>query len=203
VIPQTNYHNGRDGESIEGTIIHWTTGTLSSALAHFSSPSARLSAHYIIDQDGTIVPVVAERDTAYHAGDWMTNLRTIGIEHVAGPSRSPTDAQYAASARLHRELSARYGFALDAQHIRPHRTIVATQCPGTIDVDRIVREASQEEEMTDEEFRRRWLAVYADIEAAKLFDTLKQRDADLASDIALHKHDIPIVQTDTAKLPPR
>ena len=101
------------------------------------------------------------------------------------------------------ELSARYGFALDAQHIRPHRTIVATQCPGTIDVDRIVLEASQEEEMTDEEFRRRWLAVYADIEAAKLFDTLKQRDADLASDIALHKHDIPIVQTDTAKLPPR
>lgn len=138
----SNFTAGRDGERVETVILHWTVGTTESAIARFMDPTSRVSAHYVIARDGTVYRVVSETDTAWHAGDYTVNLRSIGIEHDAGPGRDPTEAQYAASARLVRELSARYGIPVDAQHIRPHRAIVATQCPGTLDVDRIVREAT-------------------------------------------------------------
>lgn len=150
VIPDTNFMEGRDGERVELAIVHWTTGTAESALAHFRNPTTHLSAHYIIDRDGTRIPVLPETDTAFHAGNMTVNLRSVGIEFVGGEAwgNTFTDAQYAEGSRLLRELSARYGFPLDAQHIRPHRSIVATQCPGTLNVARLL-----EEEVTEEEVR--------------------------------------------------
>lgn len=154
-IPDTNYLEGRDGEKVEGTICHWSVGTAESALAHFRDPSSRVSAHYIIDRDGRVIPVLPESSTAYHAGDFITNLRTIGIEHVGGPAwlNTFTGSQYVESARLHRELSARYGFPLDAQHVRPHWVIVATHCPGTFDIARMLRLANEEAKVTEYEIR--------------------------------------------------
>ncbi|MCR4340525.1 MAG: N-acetylmuramoyl-L-alanine amidase, partial [Gemmatimonadaceae bacterium] len=118
-IPETNWFEGRDGEVVEGAVCHWTTGTAGSALAHFRNMQSRVSAHYIIDRDGTRIPVLPEADTAYHAGDFFANLRTVGIEFVGGEAwaNTFTDAQYAEGARLVRELSARYGFPIDAQHV--------------------------------------------------------------------------------------
>lgn len=183
----SNFTEGRDGEHIELVVLHWTVGTTESAIARFFDPTSRVSAHYVIARDGTVYRVVPDADTAWHSGDWTTNLRSIGIEHDAGPLRDLTEAQYAASARLVRDLSARYGIPVDAQHIRPHRAIVATQCPGTLDVDRIVREASQEVEVTDAEFIEKYQRLVADAVEQRIA-TVQKDMADLSRKYGVHGH---------------
>ena len=94
------------------------------------------------------------------------NQRSIGIEHEAGPAMPPTDALYAASARLHAEIAGRHGLALEVgANVLPHRAIVPTECPGTLDLDRIVREALEEDDMFTEEDRRKLNRVYDHLEA--------------------------------------
>lgn len=114
-----------------------------------------LSAHYIIGQDGRIAQLVSEDDTAYHAGRFAVNLRSIGIEHEAGPAMAPTAALFAASARLHLDIARRHALDLSVgTTVLPHRAIVPMECPGTLDLERIVREAEEE----DAARLQRWLA---------------------------------------------
>lgn len=153
-IPATNYFAGRDGNPITLIVDHWVgAGTADGALAHFQNPAAKASAHYIIRTTGEVIPVVDEADAAYHATDWDVNMLSIGIEHECHPALMPSDALYAASAQLHRELSERYRIPLDRTHVREHRQIVNTRCPGTLDIDRIIREAQEDEEVTEEQIR--------------------------------------------------
>ena len=124
--------------------------TTEGADSHFHNPRAQVSAHYGVSQDGRIVQWVNDGDTAYHCGDWDTNLRSIGIEHECGPEVPPTDALYAASAGLHAALAARYGIALEVgTTVLPHRSVSPTQCPGTLDLARLV----QEEDVTPEQVK--------------------------------------------------
>lgn len=136
------------------------------AIRRFKDPSSILSAHYVIGSDGRIAQLVSEDDTAYHAGVFSVNQRSIGIEHEAGPAMPPTDALYEASAELHREIAARHGIALAVgATVFPHHAIVPTECPGTLDLDRIVREALEEDDMFTEEDRRKLNRVYDHLEA--------------------------------------
>ena len=129
-------------------------------------PASRLSAHYVIGQDGRIARLVSEDNTAYHAGRYEVNLRSIGIEHEASPMMAPTAALYTASAELHLEIAKRYGLALEVgTTVLPHRAIVPTECPGTLDLERIVREATEEDDMFTEEDRRKLDRVYQHLEA--------------------------------------
>jgi len=94
------------------------------------------------------------------------NQRSIGIEHEAGPAMPPSDALYAASARLHAEIASRHGLTLEVgTTMLPHHAIVPTECPGTLDLDRIVREALEEDDMFTEEDRRKLNRVYDHLEA--------------------------------------
>lgn len=150
-VPSPNFSQGREGEHIELVVDHWTVGNAASAIARFKNPDpaqvgGRASAHYIVHVDGSLTQMVNESDTAWHAGDFTANLRSVGIEWEGGPGRDFTDAQYATGARLHRDLAGRHRIPLDAQHVRPHRAIVATQCPGTLDLARIIREAEADME---------------------------------------------------------
>lgn len=54
---------------------------------------------------------------------------------------------------------------------------------------------TEEDEMTPEEFERRWLEMYRKVQVSDTFDALKKVDADLATDLRLHTH-----ETTTAKL---
>src|SRR5712692_4486776 len=117
------------------------------AVRRFKDPASILSAHYVVGQDGRVAQLVSEDDTAYHAGKYEVNLRSIGIEHEAGPAMPPTDALEAGMTVL------------------PHHAIVPTECPGTLDLDRIVREASEEDDMFTEEDRRKLDRVYEHLEA--------------------------------------
>jgi len=165
-VPESNYTVGREGERVELIVDHWTVVMFEGAIRRFKDPSSILSAHYVIGQDGRIAQLVSEDDTAYHAGRYDVNLRSIGIEHEAGPAMAPTDALYAASAELHADIAVRHGLDLVVgTTVLPHRAIVPTECPGTLDVDRIVREATEEDDMFTDEDRRMLRRVYDHLEA--------------------------------------
>jgi N-acetylmuramoyl-L-alanine amidase len=82
-------HNGRDGAPIDMLVLHYT-GMKSGAAAmdRLCSPAAGVSAHYTIDEDGTVYAHVPEARRAWHAGvsHWAgvdnVNSRSIGIELV-------------------------------------------------------------------------------------------------------------------------
>jgi hypothetical protein len=165
-IPQSNYTAGREGGSVQLIVDHWTVVMFEGAIRRFKDPASRLSAHYVIKQDGRIAQLVSEDDTAYHAGTYPVNLRSIGIEHEAGPAMNPTDALYTASAQLHLEIARRHGLDLAVGGtVLPHRAVVPTECPGTLDLERIVREAEEEDDMFTEEDRRMLRRVYDHLEA--------------------------------------
>jgi len=70
-------------------VMHYTAGgTLASAVNWFASPASGVSAHLVIDRDGTIVQMVDFDRIAYHAGKSSWNGRqgcnnfSIGIELV-------------------------------------------------------------------------------------------------------------------------
>ncbi len=122
-------------------VIHWFgMGDLESANATFQRASGdnRTSAHYGIS-DNTVYQWVHEANVAWHA--FSANPYSIGIEHHARADYPATDATYKTSSQLVAEIAARHRIPLDKQHIIPHRQVVNTQCPGTLDLDRIIRRA--------------------------------------------------------------
>jgi N-acetyl-anhydromuramyl-L-alanine amidase AmpD len=67
--PTENLWAGRAGYSIDWIVIHYTAnGSGRGVLSWFKNPSARVSAHYVLDRDGTIYQLVRDEDTAWHAG---------------------------------------------------------------------------------------------------------------------------------------
>lgn len=130
-----NYTAGRDGTAIDRIVIHYIVGTLAAADATFANPSSGVSAHYGIGE-GSLHQYVSENNTSWHAGDFPMNQRSIGIEHSADPDRAPSESTYNISVDLCTQICQDYG--LDPQtQIIPHHRVVATACPGTVDVQRI------------------------------------------------------------------
>jgi N-acetylmuramoyl-L-alanine amidase len=165
-VPASNHAVGRGGNSVELIVDHWTVVMYEGAIRRFKDPASILSAHYVIGTDGRIAQLVSEDDTAYHAGVFSVNQRSIGIEHEAGPAMPPSEALYAASARLHADIANRHGLTLAVgTTVLPHQAIVPTECPGTLDLERIVREATEEDDMFTEEDRRKLNRVYDHLEA--------------------------------------
>jgi hypothetical protein len=165
-VPASNYTVGRDGTRVELIVDHWTVVMFDGAIRRFMDPKSILSAHYVIGSDGRIVQLVSEYDTAYHAGVFSVNQRSIGVEHEAGPAMPPSDALYAASARLHADIASRHGLSLVVgTTVLPHHAIVPTECPGTLDLDRIVRQALEEDDMFTDADRAMLKRVYDHLEA--------------------------------------
>lgn len=86
-VPSPNYSKRK--EKIDTIVIHFTAnGSLDGAVSWFKNPNSKVSAHYLIDRDGTIVQMVKEQDKAWHAGRSSlggrrdVNQRSIGIELV-------------------------------------------------------------------------------------------------------------------------
>ena len=83
-------HDARPaGGPVDMLVLHYTgMRSCAEALARLCDPAAKVSAHYLIDEDGTCVPLVAEDRRAWHAGVsfWRghadINARSIGIELV-------------------------------------------------------------------------------------------------------------------------
>jgi N-acetyl-anhydromuramyl-L-alanine amidase AmpD len=133
-IGSPNYDKNRT--KIDTIFIHWIVGTLSSADAQFQKTGGT-SAHYGIEDD-KIHQYVKEEHVAYHAGVYSWNQRSIGIEHSADPNRPASELTYQTSGRLIAEIASRHGIPLDREHIKGHKEVRATQCPGTMDIDRLI-----------------------------------------------------------------
>lgn len=75
--------------AIDMVVLHYT-GMLSGAeaIARLRDPAAKVSAHYVVEEDGRIFHLVEEEKRAWHAGvsswkgDGDINARSIGIEIV-------------------------------------------------------------------------------------------------------------------------
>src|SRR4051812_36828916 len=80
---------GRGGGAIDMLVLHYTgMQSGAAALARLCDPAAKVSAHYTVDEDGTIYAHVPEARRAWHAGSshWAgassLNACSIGIELV-------------------------------------------------------------------------------------------------------------------------
>lgn len=126
-------------------ILHITGGsTAAGAIAWFeqSTGKAAVSAHFVIDRDGTIFQLLPISDVAWHAS--QANSHSIGIEHAAVVEKQPcTPEQYAASATLLVWLCAQLGIPCDRNHIRTHNEASPRDghtlcCTGGLDPDKVV-----------------------------------------------------------------
>jgi N-acetylmuramoyl-L-alanine amidase len=85
-----NYDGRPAGTIVDTVVLHATVlNTLDEVVAHFANPETKVSAHYTIDRDGTVVCHVPEELRAWHAGqsrmeDGRTGVNdfSIGIELV-------------------------------------------------------------------------------------------------------------------------
>ncbi len=97
-------------------IVHHTSDrTLEEALSTLSSPGRKVSAHYLIGRDGSIVQLVEETARAWHAGlSWWggqtdINSASLGIELDNDGAEPFADAQIVALLALLADIRQRYG----------------------------------------------------------------------------------------------
>src|SRR5215468_7605155 len=130
-MPSPN-HDDRGGVAIDMLVLHYT-GMQSAkvALDRLCDPVAKVSAHYSIDEDGTVYSHVPEARRAWHAGVsfWAgatdINARSIGIElvnpgHTCGYRPFP-EAQMRALEELARSILARH--SIPAHRVLGHSDV--------------------------------------------------------------------------------
>ncbi len=124
----SNYTNGR-GMSVRFVVIHDMEGTMNGAISVFRNAGNAASAHYLVrSHDGHIVQMVREADTAWHAGNWIINHSSIGIEHEGFADRPHgggyyTSTLYESSAHLTCAIAHRYHIPVDRHHIFGHGNV--------------------------------------------------------------------------------
>jgi len=87
--PSPNFDERRCRKPVDMVVLHYTgMQSAQAALTRLRDPEAKVSAHYVIDEDGSIHALVSEEMRAWHAGIafWRgvrdVNARSIGIELV-------------------------------------------------------------------------------------------------------------------------
>jgi LysM repeat protein len=115
-----NFTAGRSAK-IDMIVIHKAEGSASSCWNWFQNPASQVSAHYVVDDNGAVTQMVPDADTAWHAGNWDYNCRSIGIENAGFTAENDiSDTHMKALAALCRSLCDRYGIPKDRQHIIGH-----------------------------------------------------------------------------------
>ncbi len=114
-----NFDARPPGVPVDILVLHYTgMASAGEALARLCDPAARVGAHYLIDEDGTVHALIDEDKRAWHAGvAWWrgvadVNGRSVGIElvnpgHDLGYRAFP-EAQMAALEGLARDILARH-----------------------------------------------------------------------------------------------
>ena len=141
--PSPNHNERPPGTPVDILLLHYTgMKTAEDALARLCDPAAKVSAHYTIDEDGTVYRHVSEDRRAWHAGQsfWAgetdVNGRSIGIELV-NPGhefgyRSFPEAQITALIPLAKDIIARHG--IPAGRVLAHSDVAPDrrQDPGEL-----------------------------------------------------------------------
>lgn len=124
--PSPNF-DSRDGQAIDMLVLHYT-GMQSgeAALARLCDESAKVSAHYMVNEDGSIFQLVDENERAWHAGAsyWRgnsnINQRSIGIEIV----NKGHEFGYCPFPGVQMEAVAELCWGIIARHKIPSRNVV-------------------------------------------------------------------------------
>lgn len=182
---QSPYHSSRGNYQITGVVIHTVVGSYTSCVNYFQNNSRRVSAHYVVKEDGSeITQMVKEDRAAHHAGlvkDPTTpvyrgnnpNFYTIGIENADGgnPHGSDRTGQYPALAKLVKEICERNNIPIDRDHICGHREIYSAKtCPGNIDVDYVVALAKGGSVPPNGEEEKRYVEGLGEVTFGKLIE---------------------------------
>jgi N-acetylmuramoyl-L-alanine amidase len=134
--PSPNHDARSLGQSVDMLVLHYTgMRTAAAAIERLCDPAAKVSAHYLVDEDGTVWSLVDEARRAWHAGVafWRgatdINARSIGIElvnpgHEFGYRGFP-EAQMAATIDLAAAIVARH--AIPARNVVGHADVAPTR----------------------------------------------------------------------------
>jgi N-acetylmuramoyl-L-alanine amidase len=132
-LPSPNH--GERARPISALILHYTgVPTAQAALALLQSPEAEVSAHYLVEEDGSVLQLVPEARRAWHAGKsyWAgetdMNSASIGIEiqHPGHEEPRPyPPPQIAAVVRLARDICLRNG--IRRRYVLAHSDIAITR----------------------------------------------------------------------------
>jgi len=132
VRPSPNFGPRPADVAVDVLVLHYTgMRNAETALRRLCDPAAKVSAHYVIDEDGTVIALVPEDRRAWHAGvSWWrgrddVNARSIGVElvnpgHEFGYRTFP-EAQMAALVTLARDILTRY--PIEARNIVGHSDV--------------------------------------------------------------------------------
>ena len=114
--PSPNFDERKGDGKVTMLVIHYTgMKSLPEVLDKLADPASKVSAHYVIAEDGTIYKMVDESKRAWHAGvsHWQgegdVNSRSVGIEVMNNGDRDFTPKQLTALALLSQDIIARHG----------------------------------------------------------------------------------------------
>jgi N-acetylmuramoyl-L-alanine amidase len=141
--PSPNHDARPEGGRIDTLVLHYTgMKSADEALERLCDPAAKVSAHYLIEEDGAVWSLVPEDRRAWHAGvaSWRgatdINARSIGIE-LANPGhefgyRAFPAAQIGALRALARDVRKRH--AIPADNVVGHSDVapLRKQDPGEL-----------------------------------------------------------------------
>lgn len=127
-LPSPNQDDRPAGQPVDMLVLHYTgMRSGAEAIARLRDPASRVSAHYVVEEDGTVFRLVPEARRAWHAGvsHWRghgaLNGRSIGIE-VVNPGHEWGYRPFAAL-----QMASLCDLCLDilARHPIPARNVVA------------------------------------------------------------------------------
>jgi len=127
-LPSPNQDERPAGVPVDTLVLHYTDmETGAAAIARLRDPEARVSSHYVVEEDGQVFRLVPEARRAFHAGisHWrgheLLNGRSIGIE-VVNPGHS---CGYRPFPALQMASLADLCLGILARHPIPARNVVA------------------------------------------------------------------------------
>lgn len=136
LILSTHMTKGRQGCKVDKIVVHHNAGNLTARQIYDVWQTREASAHYQVAVDGRVSQHVWDTDTAWHTGDWASNLTSIGVEHadISTDPWSISEATLDNGAHLVAALCKRYGLGRPQWRVNvfPHSDFTSTSCPASL-----------------------------------------------------------------------
>ena len=166
---QSPYFSSRGNYNIDLVVIHTTVGYYEGTIKYFQNNDRKVSAHYVVKEDGSeVCQMVDESFAAHHAGivsnpnpkyykNANPNFYSIGIENADNnqPASWERTGQDKTLAILVRDICKRHNLPINRDHICGHRELYDKKtCPGNIDVDKVVKLAQGSDFNMDDDTKK-------------------------------------------------
>ena len=131
-----HFTKGRSGQKITYTVIHHNGGNLTVEGCYGVWQTRAASAHYQVESSGRDGQLVNDGDTAWHAGNWVANCRSIGIEHADECSNPWRISEKAIDSGAHLLAAVHKYYGLGRpewmKNVFPHYYFSSTECPASL-----------------------------------------------------------------------